>query len=84
MIEKETVFVLGAGASKPYQFPTGSELADKVYQELSQGATIDDMRAFCGFSGDEINDFRLALHYSGQTSVDAFLEHRPDLGPVLI
>ena len=30
MIEKKTVLVLGAGASKPYGFPTGGELQDEI------------------------------------------------------
>lgn len=39
MIEHSVVLVLGAGASKPYGFPTGKELRDVV---LSLGATVAD------------------------------------------
>ena len=30
MLEKKTVFILGAGASKPYNFPTAIELSKDV------------------------------------------------------
>ncbi len=30
MITEETVFILGAGASKPYGYPTGQELSDNI------------------------------------------------------
>ncbi len=36
MIEKETVFILGAGASKPYGFPTGQELRKKIIQHFEE------------------------------------------------
>ncbi|KAB1064723.1 hypothetical protein [Salibacter halophilus] len=34
MIQEKTVFVLGAGASKPFGFPLGSELVDLIYSSL--------------------------------------------------
>ena len=79
MIEKRTVFVLGAGASRPYLFPSGNELTNQVHDHLSQPSAIEELRSCCGFTEGEISSFRQALRYSGQTSVDAFLEHRPDL-----
>ena len=36
MITKPTVFILGAGASKPYGFPTGPELAGRVIDRLAR------------------------------------------------
>ena len=34
MFKKNTVFVLGAGASKPYGYPIGSELIDDIINDL--------------------------------------------------
>lgn len=30
MITENTIFILGAGASKPYGFPTGAELREQI------------------------------------------------------
>ena len=74
MIEKETLIILGAGASKPYGFPLGSELRDSVIRKK------DNMWAYAralnmGFSDDEYDDFTIELSHSGFSSVDAFLEN---------
>jgi hypothetical protein len=34
MIKEHTVFILGAGASKPFGFPLGSELVDLIFESL--------------------------------------------------
>lgn len=34
MIKQETVFVIGAGASKPYGYPTGDQLHDRICQKF--------------------------------------------------
>jgi hypothetical protein len=45
MIVKPTVFVLGAGASRPYGFPVGSKLAEKVcaLMPTKQGSNTDGL-----------------------------------------
>jgi hypothetical protein len=74
-----TVLILGAGASAPYGFPCGQELKDRLVRAL--GPIINqahlDLRT-AGCSGTDIHAFREALLFSGQESVDAFLEHRPE------
>lgn len=35
MIDKPTLFILGAGASKPYGFPTGEELRSEIIRKFS-------------------------------------------------
>ena len=35
MIKKNTVFILGAGASKPFGYPTGLELKDEIIKKFS-------------------------------------------------
>jgi len=74
-----TVFVLGAGASAPFDFPIGSELTKHVVSQLGEGGVcFNALRTHCNFSPDEIKDFRDALFHSGKNSIDAFLEHRTE------
>ena len=64
MIKTETAFVLGAGASFEYGFPLGWNLVQKI----------------CQIAKSEGNsEFADHLSHSGNISIDAFLEHRPDL-----
>lgn len=77
MITVPTVLVLGAGASAPYGFPSGSGLRDGVIDMLSnpQSSSFRQLRQM-GFRSNLLADFGKALSYSGMSSVDAFLEHR--------
>ena len=66
---------------KPYGFPSGQELLEKVYKHLDlkiEIARIGTVVERLGFSTSEINEFRTALSRSGQNSVDAFLEHNKE------
>src|SRR5450759_4664688 len=79
MIANETVFVLGAGASAVFDYPIGRPLLDAVCNglarvDLSVRNTVKNTTAF---ADREIDTFREALGHSGQSSVDAFLEHQP-------
>jgi hypothetical protein len=78
MITKPTVLVLGAGASAPYGFPVASELKEQICSAFVKDSTGTRLL----HEGSEIPmnvflEFRDAFHKSGQSSVDAFLEHRP-------
>lgn len=77
MIKKPIVFILGAGASMPYGFPSGSELKSNILGHLRSPNSECFKRINHFFETDEIIiDFRENLAKSGQLSVDAFLEHR--------
>lgn len=79
MIERDTVLVLGAGASTPYGFPVGSRLVDYVVKNTRKPAyNLYQLLGACGFSGENINEFRTHLDLSMQPSVDAFVETRPE------
>lgn len=41
MIRRQTVFVLGAGASYPYGFPTGEGLVNEIIGLASTDRTLD-------------------------------------------
>jgi hypothetical protein len=72
MITKPTTLILGAGASAPFGFPTGNELKEKVL------SLVADDPLFGSYPRIFVENFKAALLKSGKTSVDAFLEHRPE------
>ena len=81
MISNPIVFVLGAGASSCFGYPTGQLLLDRVVQNLKvRNGTPPTRQQLLDLShsDDEIDQFADALWYSGQDSVDAFLEHRTE------
>jgi hypothetical protein len=59
MITRPTVFILGAGASLEYGFPTGRGLRDQIVREL-RGAKGDLVRQLAGVRRSEIEDFAAA------------------------
>lgn len=77
MIEDYTVFILGAGASIPYNYPSGSKLKETVFSILGSSDTIRKMESM-GFDKEYISAFRRGLKFSATSSVDSFLEHRPE------
>lgn len=86
MITKPIVLVLGAGASRPYNFPVGRTLLCDIVQKLKLDSSnrpanqefFNLVVNSAGCSGNEVFAFRDALWNSNQTSVDAFLEYRND------
>ena len=80
MISSPTVLVLGAGASRPYGFPTAAELKELIcgrFQEGSEACRLFDERSEF-YTTYNFVEFRNAFRKSGKASVDAFLEHRPE------
>ena len=86
MIKKPTVFILGAGASNPYGFPTGLGLSQSIIANLrplspNESRGKDDWVPFLEknfeITTEVMHSFAQELHYS-RISVDAFLEHRPE------
>jgi hypothetical protein len=78
MIIEPTVFIIGAGASRPYGFPSGKELFDNISEgKCSLPATEDP--DFDQIQNNSVQHFIGELRGSGHESVDAFLENRTDL-----
>jgi len=79
LIVAPTVFVLGAGASEPYGLPLGSQLRLDILAKYNSdvGRAVDLLNT-APFVRKDINAFVEALKYSGLSSVDAFLERRPE------
>src|SRR4051812_27414002 len=90
MINQPTVLVLGAGASIPYGFPSGAKLVEMICGEAGQRylnkiAPLGQKLRI--ISQSRIEGFQDALRRSGELSIDAFLEDRPEfieLGKKLI
>jgi len=88
MIADETVLILGAGASKPYGFPTGNELRKHILYELlgldelaaaENGDSSDAItRILDHHSVDELRKFRERFYYSSHCSIDFFLREHLD------
>jgi len=72
IFNSDTVFVLGAGASKPYNFPLGSELKQEIISNSNTNAILNSV----GFENDLIKGFREALRYSYHPTLDIFLEKK--------
>lgn len=87
MITKKTVFVLGAGASQPYGFPTAYDLLEPVYASIRADSVLKSVLTECGFQADEVFTFCRRMKESGQYSIDAFVEREPrflDIGKAAI
>ena len=80
MITTPTVLVSGQGPVWPYGFPSGKQLKDEVLVGPEPQPSFANCHA--GFEQQfkfEFRAFRNELRHSAQSSVDAFLEHRPDM-----
>jgi hypothetical protein len=77
MIKRPTVFVLGAGASYPYGFPTGEGLVNEIISLTSRPKTAEAF-LYNGCVDQDVKRFARDLADSDGPSVDSFLEHRPD------
>ncbi len=81
MITKRTVFVLGAGASHPYGYPSGRELLQEIFGHLGNSHWISFLSQL-GVQEKAITSFRSQLYLSQQPSVDTFLEHRREFSDI--
>lgn len=82
MIERPTVLILGAGASKDYGFPTAMELTRDVLNDLDEESPLRERIEEAGHEPAKIHSFWMALQDSPLYSVDAFLEHRREFQQV--
>jgi len=80
MVTTPTVLILGAGASSPYGFPTAKELKRLIRETFDHPTSrpCQVLGSSASHSPEEIFEFREAFLRSGQPSVDAFLERRPN------
>jgi len=77
MITKKTVLIIGAGASKPYGYPTGLELKNSILTYLESAKAREQLLHIFGFEDIFVTEFLEAFRLSGRNSIDQFLEYRP-------
>jgi hypothetical protein len=73
MITKPTVLILGAGASRPFDYPTGKELKNKICNNVEGWR---ELFQYSGIDLNQVNLFKTQLEKSPDQSVDSFLEYR--------
>lgn len=76
VITIRTCFVLGAGASKPYGFPLGRELKQRVVEITTRPRVTSPLQQLGFDRNGELGSFGRALAGSRLPSVDAFLANR--------
>ncbi len=93
MIKTKTLFILGAGASAPFLYPTGDGLRDDILNKPRDEEIVNALNHYRdpdyvgGFNFEEINKFKEKFTGAGVYSIDSFLEHRPqfmDIGKISI
>ena len=81
--ERNTVFVLGAGASVPYGFPTGNELRTELItrsKEYLQQIIPKQGNQFVGHEArllESVHQFIQVFEKSSTESIDLFLSRNP-------
>jgi hypothetical protein len=80
LIQTPTTLILGAGASIPYNFPSGRNLLLEVCNNLRDSQNDFFKLIYSSTTNDIslIENFRNALLHSSQPSIDAFIEKRPE------
>lgn len=73
MILKPTVLILGAGASKPYGYPLGKTLVQRIL-DLTKSGTVLWSVLTGGYRSEQLHQFRNSLQDSKPASIDDFLE----------
>lgn len=81
MIQKRTLFILGAGASYPYGMPLGSRLRQEIC-ELTTENGVSEALISSGVDRQQLNAFAEEFKRSRQQSIDTFLSKRAELAPL--
>lgn len=84
MIKTPTLFILGAGASVPFGYPTGGELRDDIcsrkrgHQLIQLLKEKENLNPLVFKIENFVKTFTREFKSSGSYSIDAFLERRPE------
>jgi hypothetical protein len=78
MITRNTVLILGAGASAPFGYPTGQALVTSIVQNPGNIKT-----QMTTLYGPELTEsFRRSLEFAGVETIDRFLSNRKDFSEI--
>jgi hypothetical protein len=90
LIDKKTIFVLGAGASCPYGYPSGAQLRKQIcldfedkysrYLYAREKAAVGEIWDL--YEEHEVKDFTSKFFKSSIKSIDLFLARNPSLAPI--
>jgi hypothetical protein len=81
MLNRKIVFILGAGASCPYGYPSGSHLREYICLPLNARSEKERTKVFGEAIGSEssFDDFRKKFEKSSTKSIDLFMARNPKL-----
>jgi hypothetical protein len=89
MISEKTVFILGAGASYPYNYPTGEGLRNIIctgfirrYEKFLKDDSETERSPFMDHKIAFLNDFRNHFDRSSTPSIDLFLARNPEFSEI--
>jgi hypothetical protein len=82
MKDKKTVFVLGAGASCPYGYPSGAHLREHICLSTGHPHLKDLAQAIEKDGLPSVGDFKKTFESSSTKSIDLFMTRNPKLAPV--
>ncbi|WP_036307520.1 hypothetical protein [Methylophilus sp. 5] len=84
MITKPTLFILGAGASIPYGFPSGAALRRQICEAAvgSEPPLAVALEKYFNVSYAEFIDFVESFQISRLASIDSFLSRRPEFSRI--
>ena len=78
MIKEKTVYILGAGASKPYGYPTGKELTNYIRNKLINDIIKDTEIPQHSLYITKIEEIINKFSKSTNKSIDLFLTRNPE------
>jgi len=82
VIDKKTVFVLGAGASCPYGYPSGARLRELICHPEEFVNYKHLWNSVQNISEVQVKQFKDAFEKSSIKSIDIFMANNPKLAPV--
>src|SRR5688500_5322478 len=83
IVERNTVLILGAGTSMPYDFPSGVLLLRRIQNAMAGAhSALAPLLHQAGYDWAQIQQFADAVQTCGRSSIDAFLGSRQDLADV--
>jgi hypothetical protein len=82
MLDRRTVFILGAGASCPYGYPSAAHLREHICLSRSHPKQNELVQAVQKDGLQSVDDFKKTFENSSTKSIDVFMARNPKLAPV--
>jgi hypothetical protein len=83
MINNDTVFILGAGASMPYGYPSGNDLRKMIVKNFSNlCGRISNNERFGPPLLESASEFSRVFNFSSTQSIDLFLSRNPKFSEI--